>query len=467
MTDDATLAAEAYAAGERLWQQGQPDAALASLLRAVALRPEHPNARNFAGWLLTTRHRHEAEALAQGLALLADAHAMAPAELRPLQNLVEALVGAGQRARALEFIDAALARDPNWAQAWNLRGWLNGVSEGAEDPKAALADFAHAVRAYAWFGDAHFNRGCLALQLGDEALAHRCFSDAILAGNCWRPAEAQLRLGELEARRGHLRRALGHLRRAAELDQAGRLSALLLPLVQACGGQLLQSGRYLLHALDEARRSASLEAHAEPPRPPSLRSLARHAQDLLAEIEAPALASARAAIAVIVDCAQAKQLLPQYADRSPTMQLELAAAAASTPEPLRRKLAALARQWTAAQRSLYDELIACEEADPEAPARASITAHAAARRWDAARLELEALPIDGDPALMYRAATAEALGERAARDGDIAAAGALLNLALRDHEWFTAGASCGGEAMARLPDIERLRARLGELAGSG
>ena len=87
---DPERAAQAYQAGDQLWRQGQPEAALASLITAIALHPEHPNAKNFAGWLLTTRHRHEPAAVAQGLALLAEAHALAVARafgLREVQRV--------------------------------------------------------------------------------------------------------------------------------------------------------------------------------------------------------------------------------------------------------------------------------------------------------------------------------------------------------------------------------------------
>ena len=457
-------AAQAYAEGDRLWNASQPEAALAAFLRAIALRPEHPNAKNFAGWLLTTRHRHEPSAMAHGLALLAEAHALTPEKERPLYNLVEGLVAAGQRAQAFVFVDAAVAARPHAPQAINLRGWLRGIADGADDPKGALIDLQQAVRRYSWYGDAHFNLGRVALQLGEESLAYQSFHNALVSGNCWRKVELHLRLGELEARRGHLRRGLAHFRRGAEQDQAGSATAALLGGVQACGNALLQSGRYVLHAMDEARRSAALETRTEPDRSPPLRSLAKHALALVPELGEPAFAELRAAVEQVAACAKAAELLPQYADQSPALILELAAGSGGTPEPLRAPLRRLARHWIAAQRSLYDELIEREESSPEDPgsARARLAELAAARAWDAARVELEQLNTTDEYEMLFRAAKAEEFAGRARRDGAAAVARALYQIALRDYQQYASGASSGAEGMGRMLDVNRVRALLGE-----
>ncbi len=457
-------AAQAYAEGDRLWNAGQPEAALASFLRTIALRPEHPNAKNFAGWLLTTRHRHEPTAMAHGLTLLAEAHALAPEEDRPLYNLVEGLVAAGQRAQAFVFVDAAVAARPYAAQPINLRGWLKGIADGADDPKGALIDFQDAIQRYAWYGDAHFNLGRVALQLGEESLAYQSFHNALVSGNCWRKVELHLRLGELEARRGHLRRGLAHFRRGAELDLAGSATAALLGGVQACGNSLLQSGRYVLHAMDEARRTVSLETRTDPDRSPPLRSLAKHALALLPELTEPALAELRAAVEQVAACARAAELLPQYADQSPALILELGAGSCATPQPLRAPLRRLARHWIAAQRSLYDELIEREESSPEDPgsARARLAELAAARRWDAARVELENFNTTDEYEMLFRAAKAEEFAGRARRDGEAAVARALYQIALRDYQQYASGSSSGAEGMGRMLDVNRVRELLGE-----
>ena len=456
-------AARAYAEGERLFNAGQPETALASFLRAIALRPGHPNAKNFAGWLLTTRHRHEPTAMAHGLTLLAEAHALAPEEDRPLYNLVEGLVSAGQRERAMTVADAAVAARPYAAQPVNLRGWLRGLADGADDPKGALIDLQAAVRLHAWYGDAHFNLGRVALQLGEQQLAYTSFASALVSRNCWRVVEANLRLGEIAARHGRLRTALAHFRRGAELDAAGTYSAALLAGVQACGNTLLQSGRYVLHAMDEARRTASLEARAEPERPPPLHSLATHARALLPELAEPALVEVHAAVEAVAACAEARQLLPRHADASPAMVLELAAGSERTPVDLRARLRRLADQWIAAQRSLYDELLAREESDPEDPgsARARIAAHEAARDWEAARAELAALDTRDERDLLYRAAKAEQLGDRATRDGHASLGRALHEIALLDYQAYASYSTSGGEGLARMIDVNRLRVLLG------
>jgi tetratricopeptide (TPR) repeat protein len=457
------LAAEAYAEGDRLAQAGQPEAALASLLRALALRPEHPNAKNFAGWLLTTRHRNDPSALALGLQLLAEAHALAPEEERPLQNLVQALVAAGQREQALVVVDAAVAARPDAAQPLNLRGWLRGLADGADDPKGALHDLEQALERRRWYGDAHLNLGLVLLGLGDEARAWHEFTTALQTRNCYRPIDCHLRLGEIEARRGHLRRALGHFRRGAELDAGGGYVPALLAGVQACGNTLVESERYFLHALDESRRLAALESGTLAPRPAPLRSLAKRARALLLRLGEPSLHAVRDAVDQIFVCAGVGELPAKFSDRSPALVLEVAAASTSTPEPLREPLRELASRWITVQRSLYDELLAREEQGPEDPdgPRASIHAHASARRWSAALTELEAFDITEQTDLLWRAATAEVLGDRAFRDGDLAAP-RLYGLALRDYQQHASDATSGGEGSSRMVDVDRLRRRLSE-----
>ena len=457
------LAAEAYAEGDRLAQAGQPEAALASLLRAVALRPEHPNAKNFAGFLLTTRHRNDPSALALGLQLLTEAHALAPEEDRPLQNLVQGLVTAGQRAQALVIMDAAVAARPDAAQPLNLRGWLRGLADGADDPKGALADLEQALQRWAWYGDAHLNLGLVLLGLGEEARAWDAFTTALRTRNCWRPIDCHLRLGEIEARRGHLRRALGHFRRGAELDAGGGYVPALLAGVQSCGAALVESERYFLHALDESRRLAALESGTPAPRPAPLRSLAKRARALLLRLGEPSLHAVREAVDQIFMCAGVGELPAMFSDRSPALVLEVAAGSTATPEPLREPLRELASRWITVQRSLYDELLAREEPDPEDPEgpRAGVLAHASARRWAAALTELEALDTTKEPDLLWRAATAETLGDRAFRDGDLTAP-RLYGLALRDYQQYASSSTAGAEGTARTVDVDRVRRRLSE-----
>lgn len=458
MKDRETRAAAAYAEGDRLWQAGQPEAALAQLIRAIALRPDHPNAKNFAGWLLTTRHRGDPRALAHGLALLAEAHALAPDEHRPLQNLVEALVSV-DRARARAVVDTAVAARPDAAEPLNLRGWLRGLAPGADDPKGAMHDLEAAIARRRWYGDAHLNLGLLLLAYGEEARARAAFTTALRTGNCWRPIDCHLRLGEIAARRGQLRRALGHFRRGAELDGSGGYMQALLAGVQACGGALLQAERYFLHALDEARRQVALESGVRTPRPTSRRSLAKRARALLPRLSDPSLQDARAAVEQVLVVAEVGALPAKFADDSPALVLELAAGAAATPDELREPLQALASRWIGVQRSLYDELLALEEPEPEEEARAAVVAHAVARRWVEALAGLEAFDTREDVDLLWRAAMAETWADRAHRDGDPAAS-ALYRLALRDHEQYASAATSGGEGMARMIDVERLRRRL-------
>jgi len=182
------------------------------------------------------------------------------------------------------------------------------------------------------------------------------------------------------------------------------------------------------------------------------------------ELTDPAFAELRAAVEQVAACAKAAELLPQYADQSPALILELAAGRGGTPEPLRAPLRRLARHWIAAQRSLYDELIEREEASPEDPgsARARLAELAAARRWDAARVELELFNTTEEYEMLFRAAKAEEFAGRARRDGEAAVARALYQIALQDYQQYASGSSSGGEGMGRMREVNRVRELLGD-----
>lgn len=449
MADDPLArAAHAYAEAERLHNhQHLPEAALVRLLEAVALAPTYPNARNYAGWLLTTRHRHDPEALAHGLALLADAHAHDPGNIVPLTNLVEALAAAGRRNDARDTLTRALTTSPERPEAWNLSGWLRGLSDDADDLPGGAADFVAALRLDPWYGDALFNLGRLSLKTGDLPTALTALRLAIASGRCWRTGEAFHHLATLEQRRGRLRVALGLYRGAAQ--QPGEHLAAALAGVQQCGQALLDAGHYLLHALDDARRQLPIAAI-----PPRLRLVADAARALLPRLADPALTAARDAAQIVIDCCGARDLLPRHADRSPSMHLQLAAAAATTPADLAAALSDLAEQWSLAQRSLHDDLLLRAEPDPDdTTPRTHLFTLAAANLWPDVDAELATLDLD----LLARAELAEALADRARRD-DEPIAGALYRRALADQQALrnTAGRE-GGE---READIRRLESRL-------
>lgn len=451
MADDPhARAAHAYAEGDRLHREGQPEAALVRLLEAVALAPDLANARNFAGWLLTTRHRHEPASLAHGIDLLFDAHAHDPADIVPLTNLVEALAAADRRHDARELLLKVLAARPDWPEAWNLSGWLRGLCDGADDPHGAIEDLVKALQLSRWYGDALFNLGRLALATGDHAGALAALRGALASGRCWRPGEATHHLATLEEQRGRLRTALGLYRSAAQLP--GEHVAATLAGVQRVGQVLLMTHRYCLHALDEARRQLPGD------RPPRPRPVADDARLLLSRMSLPALTAARDAVQVIIDCCEARSLLPRHADRSPALALQLAAASSSTPRDLAPDLASLAVRWSNLQRSLYDDLLLRDEPDPDDTRDSTrlftLAAHA---RWDEVRAGLESVSLDGHADLLTRAALAESLADRASRDDD-AVAESLYRRAMLDQEATLPTA--GKERGEREEDMRRIAARL-------
>jgi tetratricopeptide (TPR) repeat protein len=120
MADPLEEAEALHARAQALRAAGDLPGAVAALEELCALRPEHPNALNLAGWLLAT-------GLAQperGIAFFQRAVALFPDELTPLANLVETLAKLGRAAEALEAVGPAVGKNPRWAEAWNLSGWL-------------------------------------------------------------------------------------------------------------------------------------------------------------------------------------------------------------------------------------------------------------------------------------------------------------------------------------------------------
>ncbi|MDC0671024.1 tetratricopeptide repeat protein [Nannocystis radixulma] len=449
---------EACAEGERRDQRGDHDGALAAFEAALKLDPRHAAALNYAGWLLTTRLRDRPGAMGQGVDLLREAIAAALDDTRPLYNFADACVALGQIAGALAPVDAALERRPDWAEAWNLRGWLRGVKGG--DPRGGLDDLQQALRFRGWYGDAQLNRGRIFLALAEHAEAESALRQALRIG-CFRPAEAHHPLGELNERRGHLRRALGHFRRAVELG-AGDLAQDATGGVVRCGNALLHRGRFFLHADEETRRMTT-DRETRPPRPIAAvladvrGELARIAEDPDDQL----ITVGRMGLMAAETCFSGHVLEPRWADQSPALAIELLATAFTGEryDALRRVAEDVRRVWL----ELYDELLAREEPDPEASALAEVERLAGEREFAAAVAALRAIDTGDEVHLLRRAAMAELLGDRARLHGDVATALDLYRLAHSDFARHASYATSGGEGMARMHDVNRLTGKLAEL----
>lgn len=427
-----------YDDADATWSRSKNPVLTLELLDAhLAEHPDDVRALNFAGWLRTSREVPP-EVFELGVAQLKRALAQESDDHRMVVNLADAL---GLRGRAREAVDAVrpwCERHRSAHFAWNSLGWLLGVM---------LADFEAGVAAltpYRWHADVQLNLARVHQAAGKKEGAEPHYFAALTS---FRPHEAWFRLGDIWAARGHGRRALSALRRTYELDADAQYREAVGPGIQVLGDTLLQAGRYFLEATDDARWARRVERPLAPPAdvPPSFAQLAERAARFQGDAELEA--DCRAIIAVCTSL----ELSPSLSDRSLTAKLRAKGGAAAT----------LAEDFTDAQLVLYDELLEREEplppsarpADAWAPVRSAL-----ARRDFAQTLTLlEAQRAGDEPDAL--GALAEALGDRLARAGDLGAAGRAWALAESAFAQFASWATAGGEGLARMVDVERVRAK--------
>lgn len=116
--------------------------------------------------------------LPQGLALLDQALALAPARSETWYHRGNVLLALGRAADALASYDRALALDPALAAAHSNRGvLLQRLGRAGE----ALESFDRAVAARPDDADAHFNRGVTLMQLGNPQAALEAYDRALAA----------------------------------------------------------------------------------------------------------------------------------------------------------------------------------------------------------------------------------------------------------------------------------------------
>lgn len=416
--------------------------ALALLDAVIAREPSNVAALNFAGWLRTSQRADDARELALGIAQLKAALATASDDHRPAVNLAEALGTRGRAREAAELIRPWCEAHPSNQFAWNSLGWLLGVV--LDDEAAGIA----ALKRHPWNPDARLNLGRIHLKAKRLDDAEVELSQALTS---FRPHEAWLRLGEIHASRGHLRRAVGAFRRAGETDKRGEYSFVLHQAVSTLGNYLYQQKKYFLHAHEDSLLSQECERPRDRPsrRPPSLEELANRARNLRESIRSD-FADACDGIA---RCAAQATLLPEYADQSFALRLEQAGSDQARE---------LARDWREAQRCLYDELLDLEEPSPRVSGEgARIRAAAARRDWNAAFAALEAVDRAKDGGVELVAAFAELLGERLQRCGQGELAARAWAMSEAAYSQFASWATSGGEGMARMLDVNRLRAMQG------
>ena len=414
-------------------QQNDLRRALSILDELISREPGHSGALNFAGWLRTS----QGVDFDRGVDELKRALAANPDDHRPAVNLAEALGTKGRAREAVDLIRPWCEAHPDARFAWNSLGWLLGVVLGDED--AGLA----ALGRCGWLPDALFNAGRIHLAGKRIDQAEEAFSGAL---HSFRPHEAWLHLGEIHATRGHLRRALGAFRRAVEHDGRGEYTEPLHRAINVTGNTLLQQKKYFLHAHEDSALSQERERRSRPPAriPQPLEELAARARDLRPTV----LGALATDCDAIERCAREAMLLPEFADQSLWARLH----EFGTPPA-----AELARDWRDAQFALYDELL-----DREEPGRGSPLQHVrsaiARREWDAAFLALEAIDRSDD-GVETLAELGELLGDRLQRFGRSDLADRAWAVSEDAFSQFASWASAGGEGVARMVEVNRLRSK--------
>ncbi len=160
-----------FARGNALWREGARDAAVAAYQSAVALRPDHSDARNNLGNALIELGRG-AEAVPQYRAALA----MRPKHAPTLYNLGNALLSAAEYGEAAEQFQAALALDPNHAGAHNN---LGNALRALGRPGEAAENYRQASLLRPDFAGTHNNLGAALLALHRPAEAAAALREAV------------------------------------------------------------------------------------------------------------------------------------------------------------------------------------------------------------------------------------------------------------------------------------------------
>mgnify|MGYP001559291088 CR=1 FL=1 len=428
---------------DRAWfKENDLPRALSVLDALIAKDPGNANALNFAGWLRTTQRADDETEFARGVNDLKTALSKSTDDHRPAVNLAEALAAKGRAREAADAIRPWCEAHPHARDAWNSLGWLLGVVLG--DEHAGLA----ALQRHPWHPDARFNAGRIHLAAKRIDEAEDAFSAAL---SSFRPHEAWLHLGEIHATRGHLRRALGAFRRAAELDSRGEYTQALQQAITVIGNSLLQQQKYFLHADDDALLSQEAERPRDVPSrlPPSLDQLAMHAR----AVRPTVLGELATDCAAIERCAQGASLLPEHSDQALWARL-----AKHGPRPA----VELAREWRSAQLALYEELLDREEPGTRAGTELRLLRSAIAHRdWDGAFSALAAVDRAKEHGVETVAGLAELLGDRLQRLGRVELALRAWALSEGAFSEFASWASAGGEGLARMLDVNRLRAKQG------
>ena len=153
--------------GNLLQELKRPTEALDSFDRALRLRPDYADALNNRGTTLRHLKRHT-EALESTDRSLR----VRPGDPQTLQNRALTLKELGRLDEAMRDLDQILAHRPDFAPAWSDRGT---VQEALGRPAAAVADHDAAIARDPNYAPAHWNRSVVLLRSGDFAAGWQAY----------------------------------------------------------------------------------------------------------------------------------------------------------------------------------------------------------------------------------------------------------------------------------------------------
>ncbi len=432
---------------EEQWNAGKVDDAIASAEAAVRANEKHPNALNYAGWLLTRKASLAPDESERALAHFLRAVELDPSKPAPAANYGDLLLRLGRDTEAFAWMETRAEKPESAALAHNWLGYWR--MQGGEIERA-VTHFAAAVKARPAWGLARKNLG--------EALER-----AKRAGEAWEvldPARhafendaqrafAHERRGAYAARKGWLRTALREMRRAVVCAERAKLAT----------GETTDAERWIAARLGAEgifTPSFALERRwlASPPDVAETRRRTR------AELE-NARDGASPQARTVIDA-----LFAVVRGDAPAPPIDATALAALREDARSESGAALAlgERWLAAhwERRAAEELPPesglCDEDGAPLPG-VVLDAVRRARAFDFAGAAdlLEGAPMH---ALEARGVAEEA-GDAADDAGELAAAKRLWALALRGAREHASYATSGGEGLARMVDVHRLEAKLG------
>jgi tetratricopeptide (TPR) repeat protein len=201
---DPIRAQESFDAAQRLFAVARYNQAIVACDRAIALKPEFPDAYMLRGRSHVAQYESE-----RGIPDFTKAMVLRPRDPQGPIERAHAYIDQKNYSAAISDADAAIALDPKLARAYNLRGTaLRALGQ----PKKAIDEFNRAVE-LEQNSDNFYQRGATYQLLGDHRQAILDFTQAI----AWDPDKPQTYFARAESER-----AVGAMEQAKQDHSYGR-----------------------------------------------------------------------------------------------------------------------------------------------------------------------------------------------------------------------------------------------------